>query len=122
MVFLLSCNKDPVAYSLTTSYNPSDGGTIALSTKQYNNGETASTTASFASGYVFSNWTGTTASAVMNSNKTEEVLYSDIYIFKIYLIFAGSFLLMLMLIIVVYFKKASVIANFTKSLAKFWNI
>jgi len=41
VLFVVSCSKDPIIYTLTTSANPSDGGTVSPVTKQYNEGETA---------------------------------------------------------------------------------
>ena len=40
VLFVVSCSKDAVMYTLTTSANPSEGGTVSPGTKQYNEGET----------------------------------------------------------------------------------
>jgi len=75
VLFVMSCSKDPIIYTLTTSANPSDGGTVSPTTKQYNEGETATITATPSSEYVFQSWLGATGSTnstsvVMNSDKT----------------------------------------------------
>jgi hypothetical protein len=44
-LFVISCTKDPIIYTLTTSANPSDGGTVSPSTQQYDEGKTATITA-----------------------------------------------------------------------------
>ena len=70
-----SCSKDPIIYTLTTSANPSDGGTVSPLNKQYNEGETATINAIPAAEYVFQSWSGasgssSTASVVMSSDKS----------------------------------------------------
>ena len=75
VLFVVSCSKDPIIYTLTTSANPSESGTVNPITKQYEGGSTAAITANPAAEYVFSSWTGATGTAattsvVMNSNKT----------------------------------------------------
>jgi hypothetical protein len=54
----VSCSKDPVIYTLTTSANPSDGGTISPSSGQFVEGETVLFTAIPANGQEFLNWSG----------------------------------------------------------------
>ena len=54
-LFVISCTKDPIIYTLTTSANPADGGTVSPSTQQYDEGKTATITASGASTYVWTN-------------------------------------------------------------------
>ena len=72
---VLSCSKDTIIYTLTTSANPSDGGTVSPALKDYEEGETVTINASPAAEYVFQNWSGAsgtseTTSILMNSNKT----------------------------------------------------
>ena len=74
-LFVISCTKDPIIYTLTTSANPSEGGTVSPVVKVYNEGETATITATPAAEYVFQSWLGATGSAsstslVMNSDKS----------------------------------------------------
>jgi hypothetical protein len=74
-LFVISCTKDPIIYTLTTSANPADGGTVSPSTQQYDEGKTATITATASSEYVFQSWSGATGSTnstsvVMNSDKT----------------------------------------------------
>ena len=74
-LFVISCSKDPIIYNLTTSANPADGGTVSPSTKQDDECNKASRTATASSEYVFrslSGATGTTnsTSVVMNSDKS----------------------------------------------------
>ena len=52
-LFVISCTKDPIIYTLTTSANPSDGGTVSPSTQQYDEGKTATITATASSEYYF---------------------------------------------------------------------
>ena len=74
VLFVVSCYEDPMVYTLTTTANPSEGGTVSPVTKQYNEGETATINATPAAEYVFDKWTGATGSEettiVMNSDKT----------------------------------------------------
>ena len=72
-LFVLSCSKDPIIYTLTTSANPAEGGTVSPSTQQYDEGETASITATASSEYVFQSWSGATGS----TNSTSVVMNSD---------------------------------------------
>jgi surface protein len=65
----------PVKYTLTTSANPTAGGTVTPTTGLYTEGATVSITATPAGEYLFSSWTGATGTTattnvVMNSNKT----------------------------------------------------
>ncbi|MDA7731025.1 BspA family leucine-rich repeat surface protein [Flavobacteriaceae bacterium] len=74
-LFVISCSKDPIIYTLTTSANPSEGGTVSPSTQQFEEGETATIIAAPSAEYVFQNWSGATGSAssttvVMNSDKS----------------------------------------------------
>ena len=75
VLFVISCTKDPIIYTLTTSANPSEGGTVSPIVKVYNEGETATITATPATEYVFQSWSGATGSAsstslVMSSDKS----------------------------------------------------
>ena len=74
-LFVISCSKDPIIYTLTTSANPAEGGTVSPSSATFEEGQTASITASPSSNYVFQSWSGATGSTnstsvVMNSDKT----------------------------------------------------
>ena len=74
-LFVISCTKDPIIYTLTTSANPADGGTVSPSTQQYDEGKTATITATASSEYLFQSWSGATGSTnttsvVMNSDKS----------------------------------------------------
>ena len=73
-LFVISCSKDPIIYTLTTSANPSDGGTVSPSSATFEEGQTASITATPSAEYLFQSWSGATgstnsASVVMNSDK-----------------------------------------------------
>jgi hypothetical protein len=72
-LFVISCTKDPIIYTLTTSANPADGGTVSPSTQQYGEGKTATITAAASSEYVFQSWSGATGS----TNSTSVVMNSD---------------------------------------------
>ena len=72
-LLVISCTKDPIIYTLTTSANPADGGTVSPSTQQYDEGETATITATPSSEYVFQSWSGATGS----TNSTSVVMNSD---------------------------------------------
>ena len=72
-LFVISCTKDPIIYTLTTSANPADGGTVSPSTQQYDEGQTATITATASSEYLFQSWSGATGS----TNSTSVVMNSD---------------------------------------------
>ena len=72
-LFVISCTKDPIIYTLTTSANPADGGTVSPSTQQYDEGKTATITATPSAEYVFQSWSGATGS----TNSTSVVMNSD---------------------------------------------
>jgi surface protein len=72
-LFVISCSKDPIIYTLTTSANPAEGGTVSPSTQQFEEGETATITATPSSEYVFQSWSGATGS----TNTTSIVMSSD---------------------------------------------
>ena len=76
VLFVVSCSKDPIIYTLTTSANPTDGGTVNPSSAQFNESETVDLTATPATEYIFKNWSGdasgtsSSSSVVMNSDKS----------------------------------------------------
>lgn len=74
VLFLFSCTKETIKYTLTTSVNPAESGTVTPQTREYNEGDTASLSATASAEYVFQSWTGATGSeettVVMNSDKT----------------------------------------------------
>jgi len=82
VLFVVSCSSSAeeelapvIKYTLTTSANPTTGGTITPASGQHTEGATVSITATPAAEYLFSSWTGATGttattSVVMNSNKT----------------------------------------------------
>ena len=72
-LFVISCTKDPIIYTLTTSANPADGGTVSPSTQQYDEGKTATITATPSAEYLFQSWSGATGS----TNSTSVVMNSD---------------------------------------------
>ena len=72
-LFVISCSKDPIIYTLTTSANPAEGGTVSPSTQQYDEGKTATITANPAAEYLFQSWSGATGS----TNSTSVVMNSD---------------------------------------------
>ena len=72
-LFVVSCTKDPIIYTLTTSANPAEGGTVSPSTQQYDEGKTATITATPAAEYIFQSWSGATGS----TNSTSVVMNSD---------------------------------------------
>ena len=73
----MSCSKDveePVMFTLTTSANPADGGTVSPNNGQYESGDVVTVTATPAGEYIFEKWTGgvtgtsNTINVTMNSN------------------------------------------------------
>ena len=61
VVILMSCSKDveePVMFTLTTSANPADGGTVSPNNGQYESGDVVTVTATPAGEYIFEKWTG----------------------------------------------------------------
>ena len=73
VLFVISCTKDPIIYTLTTSANPSEGGTVSPVVKVYNEGETATITAFPSYSYEFLNW----SNGLGTSNPTTVVMDSD---------------------------------------------
>ncbi len=75
VAILFSCSKEPVIFTLTTSANPSEGGTVNGG-MQYNEGEIATISAIPSAEYEFKNWSGSASgtspstTVVMNSDKS----------------------------------------------------
>ena len=76
ILLTVSCNEDPIIYTLTTSANPADGGSISPPTSKYEAGETVDIVASPNSDYLFKNWTGASGS----SEVTSVVMNSDLIV------------------------------------------
>ena len=77
---IISCSKDPILYTLTTSTNPTEGGTLLPSSAQFEEGETVVLNATPSKEYVFFSWAGvsgenSTTSIVMNSDKSVVALF-----------------------------------------------
>ena len=74
VLFLFSCTKETIKYTLTTSVNPAESGTVTPQTREYNEGDTASLSATASAEYVFQSWTGATGTEettiIMDSDKT----------------------------------------------------
>ena len=74
VLFVVSCSPEPILYMLTTSVSPVDTGVVIPSTRQYNEGDTATLIATPAAEYVFDKWTGAEGGSettiVMSSDKT----------------------------------------------------
>jgi NOL1/NOP2/fmu family ribosome biogenesis protein len=75
---IISCSKDPILYTLTTSTNPTEGGTLLPSSAQFEEGETVVLNATPSEEYV--SWAGvsgenSTTSIVMNSDKSVVALF-----------------------------------------------
>ncbi|MDA9373640.1 hypothetical protein N9455_01705 [Flavobacteriaceae bacterium] len=76
-IFLInSCSEtslEPNTFKLTTSANPSDGGTVSPPTSNYEIGESVTVNAVPAAEYIFESWSGASGSSasttvVMNSD------------------------------------------------------
>ena len=77
---IISCSKDPILYTLTTSTNPTVGGALLPSSAQFEEGETVVLNATPSEEYVFFSWAGvsgenSTTSIVMNSDKSVVALF-----------------------------------------------
>ena len=77
---IISCSKDPVLYTLTTSTNPTEGGTLLPSSAQFEEGETVVLSATPSEEYAFFSWSGVsgtnnTTSIVMDSDKSVVALF-----------------------------------------------
>ena len=74
VLFVVSCSQETIKYTLTTSVNPADTGTVNPETRQYNEGDTANLIASPAEEYIFDKWTGATGTEettiIIDSDKT----------------------------------------------------
>ena len=70
---IISCSKDPVLYTLSTSANPNEGGVLLPNTSQYEEGETVVLNATPNEEYVFFSWSGATG----DSNNTSIIMDSD---------------------------------------------
>ena len=77
---IISCSKDPILYTLSTSANPNEGGVLLPNTSQYEEGETVVLNATPNEEYVFFSWSGATGdnnntSIVMDSDKSVVALF-----------------------------------------------
>ena len=81
VLFLVSCSKDPILYTLTTSVNPFEGGTLTPTTTQFEEGETGVLNATPSAEYTFFAWSGvsgssTSTSIVMDSDKAVTAVFT----------------------------------------------
>ena len=81
VLFLVSCSKDPILYTLTTSVNPLEGGTLIPTTTQFEEGETVVLNATPSTEYTFFAWSGvsgssTSTSIVMDSDKAVTAVFT----------------------------------------------
>ena len=81
VLFLVSCSKDPILYTLTTSVNPLEGGTLTPTTTQFEEGETVVLNATPSAEYTFFAWSGvsgssTSTSIVMDSDKAVTAVFT----------------------------------------------
>ena len=77
---IISCSKDPILYTLTTSTNPTEGGTLLPSSAQFEEGETVVLSATPSEEYAFFSWSGVSGtnnstSIVMDSDKSVVALF-----------------------------------------------
>jgi len=77
---IISCSKNPILYTLTTSTNPIGGGTLLPSSAQFEEGETVVLSATPSEEYAFFSWSGVsgtnnTTSIVMDSDKSVVALF-----------------------------------------------
>ena len=77
---LFSCSEDPILYTLTTSTNPADGGTLSPETSQFEEGETVMLNATPSKEYTFFAWSGvsgtnTSTNIVMDSDKSVTAIF-----------------------------------------------
>ena len=54
LLVVVSCTEDPILYTLTTSSNPPEGGTLTPETSQFEEGETVLLNATPSEEYTFS--------------------------------------------------------------------
>ena len=81
VLFLVSCSKDPILYTLATSVNPLEGGTLTPTTTQFEEGETVVLNATPSTEYTFFAWSGvsgssTSTSIVMDSDKAVTAVFT----------------------------------------------
>jgi len=81
ILIVVSCSKDPILYTLTTSVNPTDGGTLTPRTTQFEEGETVVLNAEPSNEYDFFAWSGatgsnTSTSIVMDSDKSVTAVFT----------------------------------------------
>ena len=76
-IFIISCEKDPIIYTLTIQSNPVEGGTFSPTSPQdYEPGSAAIISATPSAEYVFDGWTGSVTtsdqsfSMTMDANKS----------------------------------------------------
>jgi uncharacterized repeat protein (TIGR02543 family) len=78
-LFVISCTKDieePVMFTLTSTVNPAEGGSVSPANGQYESGDVATISATPAAEYVFEKWTGgatgtsSSISLTMTGNKS----------------------------------------------------
>ena len=79
IIILISCTKDieePVMFTLTSTVNPAEGGSVSPTNGQYESGNVATISAIPAAEYVFEKWTGgatgtsSSISLTMTGNKS----------------------------------------------------
>ena len=80
LFIISSCTEDPILYTLTTSTNPVDGGTLSPETSQFEEGETIILNATPSKEYNFFAWSGvsgtnTSTSIVMDSDKSVTAIF-----------------------------------------------
>ena len=81
VLFLVSCSKDPILHTLTTSVNPLEGGTLTPTTTQFEEGETVVLNATPSTEYTFFAWSGvsgssTSTSIVIDSDKAVTAVFT----------------------------------------------
>ena len=81
VLFLVSCSKDPILYTLTTSVNPLEGGALTPTTTQFEEGETVVLNATPSTEYTFFAWSGVSVSSastsiVMDSDKAVTAVFT----------------------------------------------
>ena len=76
VLFVMSCSKETIKYTLTTSVNPANSGTINPNGGTVDEGQQVSITAAPTAEFVFDKWTGAasgsneTVSVIMDSDKS----------------------------------------------------
>ncbi len=81
-----SGDPNPITYTLATTTNPSNGGSVSLSPSggTYNDGTVVTITASPSNGFTFGNWSGDasgtsiTTTVTMNGNKNVTAVFNEI--------------------------------------------